>query len=125
MARADFTAKIREASVELDKRTQLKLTNTGMAVKLDKAVDETNSIRIAPIGWAILDVHNENARDDKDYTQYIIITEETNYITGSDSFWGSFINIFEVMDGDPFEIDIIKKPSRNYEGKSFLTCDIV
>ena len=125
MPRTDFSAKIREASVELDKRMQLKLTNTGSAVKLDKAVTEDNSIVIEPTGWAIVDVHNEKARDDKDYQQYIIMTKDENYITGSDSFWNSFINIFETMDGDPFELKIYKMPSKNYEGKTFLTCDIV
>ena len=125
MARTDFTAKIKESSKELDKRMQLKLTNTGSAVKLDKAVSIDEHLTIVPTGWAIVDVHNENARDDKDYTQYIVMTEEQNYITGSKSFWNSFINIFETMDGEPFELDIYKMPSKNYEGKTFLTCDIV
>ena len=125
MARTDFIAKITEASRELDKRMQLKLTNTGSAVKLDKAVTNDQTLRIAPTGWAIVDVHNENARDDKDYQQYIVMTEDKNYITGSNSFWNSFINIFETMDGEPFEIEIFKMPSKNYEGKTFLTCDIV
>lgn len=125
MARTDFTAKVREASRELDKRMQLKLTNTGSAVKLDKVVTTEESIKIEPTGWAIVDVHNENARDDKDYQQYIIMTEDKNYITGSNSFWNSFINIYETMDGESFEIEIYKMPSKNYEGKTFLTCDIV
>lgn len=123
--RNDFSTKIRETSMELDKRTQLKLMNTSTAVRLDKAISEGERITIDPIGWAILDVHNEHARDDKDYSQYVIMTETERYVTGSNSFWNSFMDIWEVMDGEPFEIEIYKMPSKNYEGKSFLTCDIV
>ena len=51
------------------------------------------------------------------------------YVTGSDSFWSSFIDIWDDMkegeDPEDFSIRVYKRPSKNYSGKSFLTCSLV
>jgi len=120
-----FECRVKETSMELTKRAELMLTDTSKAMKLDKVVNGEESIVIKPTDYAILDVHNDKAKGDKDYTQYIILTDGDSFITGSESFWNAFKHIWDVMDGDDFEVEIYKLPSKNYEGKDFLTCSIV
>lgn len=124
-----FNVNIKEASRELSKRDILKFTDTSTATKLDKEITEVGEIiQIKPVDYFILSVHNDKVKDerDRDYTQYLILAEDgRTYLTGSESFFNSFMHIWEVMDGDDFEIIIFKLPSKNYEGKAFLTCSIV
>lgn len=73
------------------------------------------------------DVHNP-ASEDKDYKKYVIIDGTGNkYVTGSESCITTLLDILDEMEGDnePFEIEFYKKESKNYKGKSFITCSIV
>lgn len=126
---ANYSVAIEEASMELSARAKIILKDTSDAHKLDAIVGEgdTDSIVIKPVDYAILKVHNEKA-DDPDYRQYLVIDKDGNkYVTGSNSFWNSFINIYSEMKeaGEDFEVKIYKLPSKNYNGKSFLTCSLV
>lgn len=127
----NFSVTIIETSFPTDSltaREKLKLQDTSSAQALDKLVTDETPIRISPYSYAILSIHNEKAKGDKDYTQYLIQDSGGNtYTTGSQSFWNNFINIFKTMseDGEDYEIEIERKPSKNYTGKSFITCSIV
>mgnify|MGYP000334969135 FL=1 len=80
------------------------LKDTSDCVSLDSATTE-GEVTIKPEFYAVLDVHNEYTKDDKDYTQYIIVDADgTKYITGSDSFYSSLIDIADVVGGETFEI---------------------
>jgi hypothetical protein len=77
--------------------------------------------------YVILDVHNEKSKQDKDYVKYVLIDNAGNkFVTGSESFFTSFKDIFDTMaaeaPGEEYSIDVLKKPSQNYKGKSFITC---
>ena len=122
----DYSVSIRETSKELSKVERIALKDVTNCVKLDMAVRGSDKIIITPVMYAILDIHNENAKDDKDYSCYIIVDNDgTKYVTGSKSFWNAFVDIYEEMDGDPFSIEAYSLPSKNYTGKDFLTCSIV
>ena len=124
---ANYSVAIEEASMELNARAKIILKDTSDAHKLDAIVDDGEGIVIAPNDYAILAIHNDKA-DDPDYKNYLIIDKDNNkYVTGSNSFWNSFKNIFDEMkaEGEEFEIKIYKLPSKNYNGKSFLTCSLV
>lgn len=126
---ANYSVSIDEASMELNARAKIILKDTSDAHKLDAIVGEGDdeAIVIAPVDYAILSIHNEKA-DDPDYKNYLIIDKDGNkYVTGSNSFWNSFINIYSEMkaEGEDFEVKIYKLPSKNYNGKSFLTCSLV
>lgn len=131
--REDFSVKIIECSTpveELSARDRIKLKDTSAAVSLDSAVTDDAPITIAPIGYAVLEVHNDKAKGDKDYTQTLISDADGNtYVTGSKSFYNSFIDIWNELDftstGEKFELKIYRKPSKNYAGKSFITCALV
>lgn len=127
----NYIVEIVECSKELGLRDKIKLKDLGDATSLDRIVDElaVNGERqlIDVDFYGILNVHNENSRD-KDYKKYVIVDKDgSRYHTGSESFWNSFMDIYsEVIDAGEteFSIECYKKPSKNYENKSFLTCTI-
>lgn len=123
--RTDYNVTIRESSRELTARERIKFKDVSAAVPMDTAVTLDNPIVIQPVGFVVLDVHNEKS-EDKDYVKYVI--EDANgtlYATGSDSFINSFMEIDSEMNGEPYEIQVYKRESKNYKGKHFLTCTIV
>lgn len=123
--RTDYNVNIRESSRELTARERIKFKDVSAAVPMDTAVTLDNPIVIQPVGFVVLDVHNEKS-EDKDYVKYVI--EDANgtlYTTGSDSFINSFMEIDSEMNGEPYEIQVYKRESKNYKGKHFLTCTIV
>lgn len=124
----DFT--IKESSRELSKKDKAKLVNLAGIISLDKCVPNDKEIIIKPIDYVIIDVHNENSKNNKDYSNYIIFTEDGQvYRTGSTSFWESFKMVWDIFNDESgkeeFELCIYKSPSKNYEGKFYLTCTAV
>lgn len=122
-----FKVKIKESSRELTAREKIKMKDTSNATKLDTAVAQGERLMITPVGYTILEIHNEKS-DNKDYLNYVI--EDANgekYVTGSPSFWASFMDIWDEMSevGEEFSIDVYKLDSKNYKGKQFLTCSIL
>lgn len=118
-----FNATITDASRELTSREKIKLKDFTNAVALD-SID--GHLVIAPEMWAVIDVHNEHSKQEKDYKKYVIMDKAgVKYVTGSESFFSSFIDIYSDMCEEEFEIDIYKMPSKNYSGKSFITCSLV
>ena len=37
----------------------------------------------------------------------------------------TFLDIFNEMDGEAFQLKIYRLPSRNFKGKDFLTCSLI
>ena len=125
--REDYNATIRECSKELSARERVLIKDTTNAISLDEATSDSDSpLVISPDFYAVLDVHNEKS-DNKDYTKYILMDKNGNkFVTGSDSFWNSFMEIMAEMEGEgDFEIQVYRRESKNYKGKSFITCSIV
>lgn len=122
-----YNVEIRECSTDLTPRERIKLKDTTNAIKLDEAVSAEKPLVISPVAYAVLDIHNEKS-DNKDYPNYIIMDDAGNkYVTGSESFWTTFKDIFDEMAAanEPYEIEIYKVDSKNYKGKQFITCSIV
>ena len=122
---ANYSVTIRECSKELSVKERIMLKDTTDAVRLDEAT-QVEAVSIVPTMHAILDIHNEKS-ENKDYTVYIIVGEDgQKYITGSQSFWSSYINIMEEMEDEEetWGIKVYRKPSKNRPGKDFITCSI-
>lgn len=120
-----YKAEVREASKELSKREILRIKNFTSAVALDEAVTEEAPLVIDYAYHALIDIHNERS-DNKDYTKCVVVDEAgAMYVTGSESFYTSLQEICEVMGDEKFAINVLKKPSKNYKGKNFLTCEII
>lgn len=123
----DYEVKINSVSKELTARERVMLKDTRNAIKLDEAVNDTPLV-ISPAYYAVLDVHNEKSKEDKDFQNFIVVdTAGNKYLTGSTSFFEAFTEIVEEMSGtgEEYEIEIYKLDSKNYKGKQFITCSIV
>lgn len=121
-----YKVEIKDASVELTKKQKIMLKDTTGAMKLDVATQE-GPVLINPALWAILDIHNEKSSN-PDYFNYIVIDKDgSKYVTGSESFWSTFYDIWADMQGEEedWSIRVYRSPSKNYTGKDFLTCSIV
>lgn len=121
-----YSVSIAMASKELSAKERIQLKDTTSAIKLDE-VTQTEPLCIIPKMYAELDVHNEMS-DNKDYKNYIIVDEnDKKYVTGSSSFWTSFMEIAREMENETEEwaINVYRMPSKNYKGKEFITCSIV
>lgn len=117
---------IEDSSKDLTARERLMLKDTSDALKIDELTEDDGLI-ISPDAYAVLDVHNEKS-ENKEYHVYLIIDKNgTKYVTGSESLWSSFIEIWEDMTeaGEEFEIKCYKLASKNYKGKKFITCSII
>ena len=123
----DYNVEIVETSEDFSARDRIRIKDFGNATQLDEACEDGSFI-LSPKSWAKLAVHNEKSSQDKDYSKYIILDVAGNkFITGSESFWKSFIDIFEEMaeSGEEYQIEVYRRPSKNYKGKFFLSCSLV
>lgn len=121
-----FSVEITECSKQLSAKERIAVKDTSDAIKLDAATQE-GAVVIDPDYYAVLRVHNEKS-DDKEYTQYIIADKNgQRYCTGSESFINSFLDIYDEMEGDsePWAVKVYRLPSKNRQGKDFITCSIV
>ena len=120
-----YSASIKEASRNLTAKERIMLKDTTSAVKLDQAT-QVEDIHISVDSYAILNIHNDKATP-TDYENYIILDRNgTKYVTGSQSFWNAFMDIFTEMENESEEwsIRVYRHPSKNYSGKDFITCAI-
>ncbi len=126
-----YSVEIVESSKELTAREKISAKDFSNATALDTELMDANAnIVITPSAYLILNVHNEHSKNDKDYKKYLIIdTAGNKFVTGSESFFTAFKDIFDAMSkdapGEEYSIEVYKKPSKNYQGKHFLTCSIL
>ena len=127
-----YKATVRECSKEITAKERIMLKDTSNATSLDLLTQEANfnneKVLINVDYYATLDIHNEKS-DNKDYVNFIVVDKNgEKYVTGSQSFISSFIDIVEEMsDAGETEIvvEVYRKESKNYKGKDFITCSIV
>lgn len=122
-----YKAMVEDASWTMTAREKLRYTDLTDAIQLDEAT-QSGDVIIDVDKWAVINVHNEKS-DTVDYMKYVIIDkDEQVYVTGSESFWKSFVQIYEVMceEGETtYSIKVYRRESKNYKGKDFLTCRII
>ena len=120
-----YSVSIKESSRELTAKQRIALKDTTGAVKLDEAT-QVEPVIIDVDMYAILGIHNEKS-ENPDYDNYIVVDKNgTKYVTGSASFWSSFMDIFTEMEGEDeaWTLKVYRVPSKNYKGKDFITCSI-
>lgn len=121
-----YSVEIKETSRQLTAKQRIALKDTSDAIKLDTVCEE-NAFIIEPADYAVLSIHNEKS-DNIDYENYVIIDKNGDKcVTGSASFWNSFMDIYNEMLGEEeaWAIKAYKLDSKNYKGKKFLTCSII
>lgn len=123
----NYKVEVKEISKEVSPKVRVMLKDTTDCIGLDKATQENpEGVFIEPDFYAVLSIHNENS-DDKDYENYIIVDKSgKRYSTGSQSFWESFLDIMADMNGidEEWKLKVYRMPSKNRQGKDFLTCSI-
>lgn len=124
--RTDYSVTVKEVSKELTHKERVQITDLTDCVKLDAATQE-GPVLIDLDYYAILQIHNEKSTD-KDYENYVVADKNgIRYSTGSKSFFNNLVDISEEMqDSDEvWQIKAYRKPSKNRQGKDFITCSIV
>lgn len=125
-----YTVKIRETSKELSPKERVAIKDTGNCSSIDEITQSGEGNLIIDYAYhVILDIHNEKS-DNKDYVKTIVVDKTGNkFITGSESFRTSLVDIVDEMVangcGDEITIEVYRKESNNYKGKSFITCSLV
>ena len=131
-ASANYSATISDTSMELTARERIMFKDTQNAVSLldlakDAKANDSKAIVENIKGYVVLDIHNEKS-DDVDYKNYLIVDGNGDkYVTGSQSFMNSFMDIFNEMKNevDPWSIQLNLLPSKNYKDKEILTCSLI
>lgn len=121
-----YAVTIKETSTQLSAKQRIAIKDTTNAMKLDEATANAENVLIYPEMWAVLAIHNEKS-DDIDYENYVLVGKDgTKYVTGSKSFWTSFMDIYREMENEDEEwgIKVYRVDSKNYKGKQFITCSI-
>lgn len=126
----NYKVTIKESSRELTAKEKIALKDLGNAVSLDGVLNENDSFIINPVDYVLLEVHNEKAKGDKDYKKFVVIDSTgTKYTTGSNSFVTKFMEIYDTMKDEApdedYQIEVYKRPSKNYAGKSFISCSLI
>ena len=119
-----YKATIIGISRDFTARERLFIKDTSTAFKLD-SLEADQELSFRPVDYAILNV--ESPKAEKPYNTYVVVDEDGNkYVTGSESFWKAFYEIWEEMydEAEEYKVKVYKKESKNYQGKMFITCSI-
>lgn len=121
-----YNVTIVKASKELTHKERVRMKDTTNALSLDE-VTQDGPVLIDLDFYAVLNVHNEKS-ESIDYTVCILVdTAGTKYRTGSPSFLTALDEIMvDMADCDEsWQLEVSRRPSKNYKGKEFLTCSVV
>ena len=121
-----YNVTITKTSKELTRKERVRMKDTTNALSLDE-VTQDGSVLIDLDFYAVLNVHNEKS-ESIDYTVCILVDKAgTKYRTGSPSFLTALDEIMvDMADCDePWQLEVSRRPSKNYKGKEFLTCSVV
>lgn len=124
-----YNVTIRESSKDLSVKEKIALKDTSNAESIDAITAEQGKFVIDYSYHVVLDVHNEKSSN-PDYVKVVVVDKSGNkYITGSESFLSSLGEIVEEMtaagEGENIQIECFRKESKNYKGKSFITCSLI
>lgn len=122
-----YRVTIVETSKELTAKERIALKDTSNAKRLDELCKPDTPFVFAPALYAKIHVINPNS-EDKEYDQFLFVDADgTKYMTGSSSFFDTFIAIWDEMKDEEEEwaIEVTKHPSNKYKGKYFITASIV
>ena len=129
---SNYASSIAEASRELTAKERVMFKDLGNATKLNDLAEGAlatggKAIIEDIVDYAVVAIHNE-ASEDVDYNNYLIIDAKGNkYYTGSTPFWNSFKSIWDEMhdSGETWGIQLNLIPSKNFVGKTVLTCSLI
>ena len=123
-----YKSEIVNTSIEnMSKVEMVALKDVTDCVLLERYLEENGDECILEVK-DFVELHVENDRaESREYTVLVLIDKDgIKYRTGSESFKRAFMDIFaDLKDEVGWGIKVFGKPSRNYNGKNFLTCSVV
>ena len=124
-----YEVTIRESSKELTPKERNKIKDLSNSQNLDALTQNEESVVINYAYHVILDIHNEKSKDRPDYQNIVVVDKDGNkFNTGSNSFITALEEIIDEMADageEDIEIEVYRKPSKNYKGKDFITCSVI
>lgn len=126
--RTDFSAKVAFCNKELTAKEKIAIKDYNGATRFDSVVTDDIPFIVQIDKFAIIDVHNERSKN-PDYTTLVVVdTAGTKYCSSSESLINAIKDIYEELKAEgideDFTIEVYRKPSKNYQGKSFLSCSL-
>ena len=127
----NYTVTVAECGgAELTKKMRAAIaTNLSSCIDIGSLTEGDKTLAISAGGYAVVSIHNERSKGEKDYDKLIVIsTDGQMFITGSPSCIETFKAIWEMMAGeDPgsWGVEFYQMPSQNFKGKTFITCKVV
>lgn len=126
----NYEASVVETSKEISAKEKIKIKDLSNAINLDSLTQEQDTPVIINIDYYVkLKIHNEKSKERPDYENVVVVDKDgTKYYTGSFSFMTNLEEIYDEMcDAGETEItiEVYRKPSKNYNGKEFITCSVV
>ena len=126
----NYEANIVETSKELSVKEKIKMKDLSNAINLDTLTQEQDGSVIVNLDYYVkLRIHNEKSKERPDYDNIVIVDKDgSKYYTGSSSFIQNLEEIYDEMTAageTDITIEIYRKPSKNYNGKEFITCSVV
>ena len=124
-----YEVTIRESSKELTPKERIKIKDLSNSQNLDALTQNEDSVIIDYDYHVILDIHNEKSKDRPDYQNVVVVDKAGNkFNTGSNSFITALEEIIDEMADageENIQIEVYRKPSKNYKGKDFITCSVI
>ena len=123
-----YKAVISESTRELTAKERIMYKDLGDCIALDEFVSDTMPVEIDLDTMVTLDVHNEKAEGDKDYQVIVLVAKDgQKYKTGSQSVINAVHDILSECEQAGLKdiaIKVLKKPSKNYNGRYFMTATL-
>lgn len=124
-----YEVAIKETSKELTPKEKIRIKDLSNSTNLDALTQEQDSVIIDYDYHVILSIHNEKSKDRPDYENVVVVDKGGNkFNTGSNSFITALEEIIDEMaeaGETDIQIEVYRKPSKNYKGKDFITCSII
>lgn len=125
MVNSNYKVTIIDSTRELTKREQVKYKELADAKSLDELSQEIENPIIKVKDIIRVEIHNESS-ENKDYGVCVIVDKDDKiYTTSSSSFIEKAVDIYNELEGDDVDLKIIRKESKNFKGKQFITCTLV
>ena len=124
-----YEVSIKESSKELTAKERIKIKDLSNSQNLDTLTQNEESVIIDYDYHVILQIHNEKSKDRPDYENIVVVDKAGNkFNTGSNSFITALEEIIDEMADageESIQIEVYRKPSKNYKGKDFITCSVI
>ena len=124
-----YEVSLKETSKELTVKEKIKIKDLSNAINLDSLTQSEESVIINYDYHVILAIHNEKSKERPDYENIVVVDKGgTKYNTGSASFITALEEILDEMQSageTDIQIEVYRKPSKNFKGKDFITCSVI